>query len=387
MSKRHYDWLIVGAGFTGAVLANLIASQLNKRVLVIDRRDHIAGNAYDRPNEDGVLFHQYGPHIFHTNSSDVVDFLSRYTSWRPYEHRVVGLIDNRLIPVPFNLTSLDLCFGATKGARLKAALIAAYGAEVKVPILKLRNAEDPEIQDLAEFIYEKVFLNYTTKQWGLRPEELNASVTGRVPVHVSYDDRYFQDKFQAMPEEGYTPLFNRMIEHENITIGTSEDYFGLGSDVAFDNVVFTGPIDEFFRYELGALPYRSLRFEFESIVQTQHQPVGTVNYPNDMGFTRITEQRHLTGQTGLRTVLTLEYPQAHVPGETEPYYPIPREENQAHYRRYLELANREAPNVIFAGRLGDYQYYNMDQAVGHAMSIFRKRILKVEGAALETGVA
>ncbi len=375
MTRRHYDWLIVGAGFTGAVLAQQLASRAGKRVLIIDRRPHVAGNAYDRHDEDGVLFHQYGPHIFHTNAEAVFDYLSGFTQWRPYEHRVVAMINGRATPVPFNLTSLQICFDKAKADRLAARLVQTYGMDVKVPILKMRQAADPEIQELAAFIYDSVFLNYTTKQWGLTPEELSPAVTGRVPVHISYDDRYFQDAFQFMPLEGYSPLISRILATDGVTVATSEDYFALGADVRYDRMVFTGPIDEFFGFELGPLPYRSLTFEFRSIDQNRHQPCGTVNYPNEMAFTRITEQRHLTGQAGRRTVLTLEYPHAHEPGRTEPY-----DENQALYRRYMLKAKADAPHVIFAGRLGDYQYYNMDQAVGQAMSIFKKRIVAPEAA-------
>jgi UDP-galactopyranose mutase len=385
MTKRHYDWLIVGAGFTGAVLAHQLASQAGKRVLIIDRRDHIAGNAYDRLDENGVLFHQYGPHIFHTNAANIFDYLSQFTEWRPYEHRVVAMINGRLAPVPFNLTSLQICFSQAKADHLAARLVEIYGIDVKVPILKMREALDPDIRELAQFIYENVFLNYTTKQWDLTPEQLSPAVTGRVPVHVSYDDRYFQDTFQYMPTEGYSPLIGRMLAQDGVTIGTSEDYFALGSDISYDRMVFTGPIDQFFNFELGHLPYRSLNFEFRSIDQHNNQPCGTVNYPNEMAFTRITEQRHLTAQPGRRTVLTLEYPQAHSPGVTEPYYPIPRDENQALYRQYIQKAKTDAPEVIFAGRLGDYQYYNMDQAVGHALSIFRKRIIGAQDPADVTG--
>jgi UDP-galactopyranose mutase len=381
MTKRHYEWLIVGAGFTGAVLAEQIASQLDKNVLVIDRRGHVAGNAFDTHNEHDVLFHQYGPHIFHTNSAAIFEYLSNFTDWMPYEHRVVAMINNRLVPVPFNLTSLSICFPLTEADRLAKLLIDTYGMEVKVPILKMRESEDGGIRDLAEYIYKNVFFGYTTKQWGLTPEQLSPMVTGRVPVNISYDDRYFQDTYQYMPRSGYSALFSKLLSHDRITVGTSEDFFSLGSDITYENVVFTGPIDEFFHYEFGALPYRSLAFEFQTVRQGRHQPVGTVNYPNEMAFTRITEQRYLTGQQLPHTTLTLEFPRAHEPGVTEPYYPIPTDENQILYRRYLTNAAKQAANVTFAGRLGDYQYYNMDQAVGHALSIFRKRVLPHYGRA------
>ncbi len=380
--KRRYDWLIVGAGYTGAVVAERLASLCDKRVLVIDRREHIAGNAFDARNDDGILFHQYGPHIFHTNSDEIAGYLSRFTEWKPYEHRVLGVVDGRLIPIPFNLTSLEILFPAPEAARLGRLLVDAYGMDRKVPILKMRESAHAGVRDLADFIYRNVFEGYTTKQWALRPEELSPSVTARVPVHVSYDDRYFQDSFQKMPREGYTKMFERMLDHPNITVALGTDYETAKDEVLFDRMLYTGAIDEFFGYEFGPLPYRSLSFDFRTYRQRRHQSVGQVNYPVSHDYTRITEMGHLTGEWNGSTTVAIEYPIAHRPGETVPYYPIPRDENAAHHDRYVAFARKEAPDVLFAGRLGDYKYYNMDQAVGRALALFRKEILGLPAEAL-----
>lgn len=369
----RYDLLIVGAGCTGAVIAERMASQLDKKVLVIDRRDHIGGNAYDRRNEHGVMVHQYGPHIFHTNAQRVVDYLSKFTQWMVYEHRVVGLVDGRLIPIPFNLTSLAILFPRVEAELLSRLLVDSYGMEQKVPILKMLESPDHGMRELADFIYRNVFHGYTSKQWGLAPEQLSPSVTARVPVHVSYDDRYFQDRFQHMPKRGYTAMFERMLDHPNITVLLNAGYEVVKDQVDYDQLLYTGAIDEFFNYELGALPYRSLRFDFQTYKQRQHQPVAQVNYPMSHDFTRITEMGHLSQEWGETTTVAIEYPQAHKPGKTVPYYPVPRDENTAMHRRYLDFAAKEARNVVFGGRLGDYRYYNMDQAVAGALSLFAKR--------------
>jgi UDP-galactopyranose mutase len=367
------DWIIAGAGYTGAVLAERIASELDRKVLVVDRRPHIAGNAYDHAGEGGVLIHRYGPHIFHTNSEKVWAYLSRFTEWRPYEHHVLGQIDGRLVPIPFNLDSLEALFPTREAAQLSQLLIDTYGAEKSVPILKMRESGGA-LKDLADFIYAKVFENYTLKQWSLRPEELDPSVSARVPVRVSRDGRYFQDTFQAMPAEGYTKMFERILAHPNIEVATETDFRDLSESGA--KVIFTGPIDEYFGYEYGPLPYRSLRFHFYARPERQAQPVGTVNYPNDHAYTRITEFKHLTGQVCDGTVLVEEYPQAYEPGKNEPYYPIPTPGNAEKLRPYLDAARALEGKVWFAGRLGDYAYYNMDQACGRALALFEKQIVR-----------
>lgn len=373
-----YDFLIVGAGFTGAVLAERIASALDKRVLLIDRRPQIGGNAYDRLDADGVLVHLYGPHIFHTNAPRVADYLSRFTAWRPYEHRVRGLYEDRFVPLPINYTSLEMIFGEKEGGRLARLLAEAHGDGASVPILKLRDSEHAEIRRLAEFIYETFFLHYTSKQWDLTPEQLDASVSARVPVRLSRDDRYFLDSFQNMPAGGYTALFERMLAHPNIEIRLETALADIENAERFDRIIYTGPIDAFFDYALGALPYRSLRFDF-----TRNAGAGLVqaspveNYPTPRErhpYTRSTEFRHLTGQADVaHSTQVFEYPEAYAPGVNEPYYPIPREENRALYRRYAEKAARLG-TVLFAGRLGDYQYYNMDQAVARALTLFEREI-------------
>jgi len=370
---RRWDWLIVGAGFTGAVVAERIARELDQSVLVIDRRDHIAGNAFDYA-QDGLLVHRYGPHIFHTNSRRVWDYLSRFTDWRPYFHHVLAMIDGRAVPVPFNLNSIAALFPPRMADRLTDALISRFGFGRKVPILRLRDEADTDLRFLADFVYERVFEGYTLKQWNLRPEQLSPSVTARVPVLVSRDDRYFQDRYQAMPRAGYTALFSRLLDHPRIAVELGTDHAEAMSAAPDARVVFTGPIDAFFGYAHGHLPYRSLRFDRRSERPASGLPVGTVNYPNEFDFTRITDQRHLSGNLEANPLLITEYPEAFEPGRNEPYYPIPSDETAVLLARYQHEAEAVADRVLFAGRLGDYAYYNMDQACARALSLFEKRI-------------
>ena len=365
-----YDWLVVGAGYAGSVLAERLATQLDHKVLVVDRRPHFAGNAYDAPDGQGVVLHQYGAHIFHTNAQRVVDYLSNFTEWRPYEHRVLAMVDGKKIPVPYNLTSLGMTFPAERAARLEKLLVAHAGPGANLPILRLREETTGELRDLAEYIYENVYLNYTLKQWELDPAELAATVLSRVPVRVDHDDRYFQDTWQKMPAAGYTEMFRRMLDHPNIRLETGVDWRDLGTGDTWERVIYTGPIDEYFEWRHGELPYRSLRFEHEELSTEWFQEVGVVNYPNEPGFTRIIEQKHLTGQSAPVTTITREYPQRHVPGENEPYYPVPREANRELFRRYREEADKLDGRVVFVGRLADYQYYNMDQVAARALMVF-----------------
>jgi UDP-galactopyranose mutase len=373
-----HRWIVVGAGFTGAVIAERIASQLNERVLVVDRRDHVAGNAFDCLNEDGVLIHRYGPHIFHTNSDRVWNYLQKFSSWRPYEHKVLASVDGARIPLPFNLNSIDRCFPASDAAKYRRLLIERFGEDARVPVLSLRQEQHSDLRALGDYVYKKIFLHYTIKQWGLRPEQLSPSVTARVPILVGRDDRYFQDKYQAMPARGYAALFQSILTHSRIEVrlnshfGQSE-YAAARKENPGVRIVFTGPIDEFFGRCFGALPYRSLRFEHEVFAERFRQPVGTINFPNDHGYTRATEIKHVTGQEHGKTVITYEYPEQYSPGLNEPYYPVPRDETQELLNRYLEHA-RKWPDVFFCGRLGDYKYYNMDQAIGAALSLFEKKI-------------
>ncbi|MFD2237511.1 UDP-galactopyranose mutase [Aureimonas populi] len=371
---KKYDWLIVGAGFTGAVIAERIATQLDQRVLIVDRRDHIAGNAFDTRNEAGNLIHLYGPHIFHTNSPKVFHHLSRFTRWRPYFHHVLGHVDGRFVPVPFNLETLDQLFPQAMAQRMADALVAHFGFGTKVPITKLRQAEGDEMSFLADYIYDKLFLNYTMKQWGCTPEQLDASVTARVPIVISRDSRYFGDIYQAMPVDGYTAMFERMLDHPNIDIELGVDFAHLKDAPPADRIVYTGPIDEFFGHCEGALPYRSLRFEFETHAGGRVQPVGTVNYPNEFDFTRITDFSHLTGETHSHTTTVCEFPQAYVAGENDPYYPVPSPETKSRVQPYRQMAQELKGKVWFAGRLADYVYYNMDQACARGLSLFEKEL-------------
>ncbi len=372
MTRR--DWLIVGAGFTGAVLAERIASELDQSVLVIDRRNHIGGNAYDS-REDALLVHRYGPHIFHTNSTRVWEYLSRFTEWRPYFHHVLGIVDGKHVPVPFNLNSILALFPPRMADRLCETLVQRYGFGQKVPILKLRAEQEPDLRFLADYVYSKVFEGYTLKQWGMRPEDLGPGVTARVPILISRDDRYFQDRYQAMPRDGYTALFRRLLDHPRITVELGSEYSDAMASTRFDRVIFTGPIDEFFDYSHGPLPYRSLRFERRSEARHAGLPVGTVNYPNEFEFTRISDQRHLSGELDAAPLLITEYPGQYVPGVNEPYYPIPTEATGALLARYQTDATELEGKVFFAGRLGDYSYYNMDQACARALVLFEKRIV------------
>ena len=382
--KEQYDVLAVGAGYAGAVAARALAEK-GKRVLVLERRSHVAGNAYDRPDEAGVLIHQYGPHIFHTNNKTVFDWLSRFTQWRDYQHRVVADIPDgqggRLrYPVPFNLTSLETAFGTEEGRRLGEKLIAAYGAEKKVTILELRQNPDPEIASLADYVYEHVFVHYTMKQWGQTPEEIDPNTTARVPVFLSRDDRYFQDTYQGMPLEGYTPMFEKMLDHPNIAVELGTDALKRlelsGEQILVDGEAFAGPViytgqaDELFGFRFGPLPYRTLDFDFETLPQDDFQGYGTVNYTVDEDFTRITEFKHLTGQVlpGVTTIVR-EYSKAYSGAQDEtPYYAIINPENNALYAKYQQEAGKFG-NLYLLGRLAEYKYYNMDAIAARALEL------------------
>ena len=382
--EQKFDVLIAGAGYAGAVAARALADR-GKRVLVLERRPHIGGNAYDRPDGAGVLIHQYGPHIFHTNDRRVFDWLSRFTEWRDYQHRVVAdLPDGKggrmTYPVPFNLTSLETAYGPERGRALGDKLMAAYGAERKVTILELRQSEDPEIRRVADYVYEHVFVHYTMKQWGQTPEEIDPNTTARVPVFLSRDDRYFQDTYQGMPLEGYTPMFERMLDHPNITVELSTDVLDRldlsGEVLKVDGAPFAGPViytgqaDELFAFRFGPLPYRTLDFQFETLPQDDFQGYGTVNYTVDRDYTRITEFKHLTGQVkpGVTTIVE-EYSRSYTgaPGEI-PYYAIINPANNALYAQYQAEAD-QFPNLYLLGRLAEYKYYNMDAIAGRALDL------------------
>jgi len=369
-----YDWLIVGAGFSGAVLAERIATQLDQRVLVIDRRPHAAGNAHDFLDAAGVLVHGYGPHIFHTNAQRVWDYLSRFTAWRPYEHRVRAAVEDKQIPVPFNLTSLAMLLPAAAAKRLEDKVRRCYAEGAQVPMLKMLEHRDAELRQLARHVYETIFLGYTIKQWALRPEELAPSVTGRIPIRINRDDRYFLDRFQAMPADGYTRLFQRLLNHRNIRVELGVDWRELPRSVRYKRMAYTGPIDAFFDYAYGPLAYRSVRLEFQTLEQERVQEVAQINYPDGQPYTRQTEFKHMTGQRLACTSLSREFPQPHVPGQTEPFYPIPRQQNRAIFQKYRREAMKLGRSVVFCGRLADYQYYNMDQIVGRALGVFEQEI-------------
>ena len=370
-ARETYDYLVIGAGFAGAVLAERLASGMGKRVLVVDKRPHIAGNAYDYYNEHGILVHLYGPHIFHTQSEKVFNYLSQFTEWRTYEHKVLASVDGKLVPIPINLDTINQLYGLN----LDAAGMEAFLAERAEPRAEIRTSEDIVVSKVGRELYEKFFKNYTRKQWGVDPSELDASVAGRIPVRLDRDDRYFSDTFQTMPLEGYTRMFERMLSNPKITVMLSTDYREIMDDYPNVKTVYTGPIDEFFDYRFGKLPYRSLRFEHETHAQEQLQSVGVVNYPNDHKYTRVTEFKHLTGQEHPKTSIVYEYPQS----EGDPYYPIPRPENARLYEMYRELAD-STPNVYFCGRLANYKYFNMDQVVAQALHLYRN-IAEEEAAA------
>lgn len=360
-----YDVLVVGAGFAGSVLAERLAAGSGQRVLLIDRRDHVGGNAYDEQDAAGILIHKYGPHIFHTNSQDVWDYLSRFTRWRAYEHRVLASVRDRLLPIPINRTTLNGLYGLDLRDDAQAAAFLAARAE---PVAEIRTSEDVVVAAVGRELYETFFRGYTRKQWGLDPAELDRSVTARVPTRTSTDDRYFQDRFQAMPAEGYTAMFERMLEHPLIDIELGVDHADVARRVTVGHTIFTGPVDEYFGHRFGPLPYRCLSFRHETHDRAQFQPVAVVNYPlEDTPYTRITEYKHLTGQRHAKTSISYEFSSA----TGDPYYPIPNAAAQALYKQYEALADAEA-DVSFVGRLATYRYYNMDQVVGQALATYRR---------------
>jgi UDP-galactopyranose mutase len=357
-----FDYLIVGAGYAGSVLAERLARGSGKQVLLIDRRSHIGGNAYDHYDDAGILVHRYGPHIFHTNSKEVFDYLSRFTEWRQYQHKVLASVDGQLVPIPINLDTINKLYGLNLSSFQMEEFLASR-AEQKD---KIHTSEDVVVSKVGRELYEKFFRGYTRKQWGLDPSELDAQVTARVPTRCNRDDRYFTDTYQVMPRYGFTRMFANMLDHPNIKIMLNTDYRDVKDSLPYRELIYTGPVDEFFDFQYGKLPYRCLEFKHETLNQGQYQPVAVVNYPNDYGFTRVTEFKHLTGQEHPKTSIVYEYPQA----EGDPYYPIPRRENAEIYRQYHELA--EQAGVHFVGRLATYKYYNMDQVVAQALTLYAR---------------
>ena len=375
--------IIIGCGFAGATVARKLAEK-GYEVKIYEKRDHIGGNCYDCNDEHGILVHQYGPHIFHTNSDIVFDFLSKYTKWYDYSHEVVGNVYGKIIPIPFNLNTLNIVFGEEKGNKLKEELVNTYGMEARVPILELQKSESEGIREVADYVYENIFLKYTMKQWNQKPEEVDTSVTARVPVLISYDNRYFQDKYQGMPLDGYTKLFENMLDHENISVELGIDAkdilefdfdkktISVDGKVFEGPIIFTGAIDMFFDYKLGQLPYRSLEFKFEHYNQEYYQEKGVVNYTVSEDYTRITEFKYLTGQVCDHTTIIKEYPKKYEDPQTQvPYYAILSDENKALHQKYADLV-KEFNNFHLLGRLAQYRYYNIDGIVLEALNLVKE---------------
>lgn len=378
----HWDYLIVGAGFSGLVLAERFATQLGKRSLILEKRDHVGGNANDYYDEAGVLVHQYGPHYFRTNSSKIKDYLSQFTEWQPVDYQILSYTEGRYWNFPINLNTFEQLIGHESTSEA----FAQYLEEKRVLIDNPKNSEEVIISQVGWELYKKFFLGYTLKQWKRHPKDLDASVCGRIPIRTNRDDRYLKESFQALPKQGYHRLFENMITAagNKVAIRLNTDYRDVLHEVTFDKLIFTGMIDEFYDCKFGRLPYRSLRFEHESFsadaLQERAaisgkaglwQPAMQVNYPNDEAFTRIVEMKHATQQDCSTTTIVREYPDDFIPDKREPYYPIPNDETAALYRKYKTLADAEK-NVYFVGRLATYRYYNMDQVVGMALSCFER---------------
>ncbi len=366
-----FDYLIVGAGFAGSVLAERLARGLGKRVLICDQRSHIGGNAYDEYDAAGILVHRYGPHIFHTNSAVVFDYLSKFTQWRDYEHRVLAKVDGQLLPMPINLDTINRLYGWDLDSPGMEKFLASV-AERRDPV---RTSEDVVLSRVGSDLYEKFFRNYTRKQWALDPSELDAQVAARIPVRTNRDDRYFTDEFQAMPKRGFTRLFENLLDHPNISILLNTDYREIADEVPYRSMIYSGPIDEFFDFRFGKLPYRSLEFRHETHDRARFQPAAVVNFPNDHDYTRITEFKYLTGQDHRQTSIVYEFPRA----EGDPYYPIPQAANASLYSRYRSLAET-MPKVRFVGRLATYRYYNMDQVIAQALTVYKSIAGESRGA-------
>jgi len=360
-----FDYLIVGAGFAGSVLAERLAQGSKKKVLICDKRSHIGGNAYDHYNESGILVHKYGPHIFHTNSREVFEYLSRFTECRPYQHRVKASVDGQIVPIPINLDTINKLYGLS----LTSFELAEFFKKVAEPCAQIKTSEDVVVSSVGRELYEKFFRNYTRKQWGLDPSELDAAVTSRVPTRTNRDDRYFTDTYQAMPAHGFTRMFENMLDHPNIKIMLNCDYREIEKEIPYREMIYTGPVDSYFDYRYGKLPYRSLSFKHETHDQQVYQTAPVVNYPNDQLYTRVTEFKYLTGQEHAKTSVVFEFPQS----EGDPYYPVPRKENASLYAKYKGLADG-VEGVHFVGRLATYKYYNMDQIVAQALTVYAKMV-------------
>ncbi|MEO0286413.1 MAG: UDP-galactopyranose mutase [candidate division WOR-3 bacterium] len=381
-SREDFDFIIVGAGLAGSVMAERIANVLNKKVLIIEQRDHIGGNCYDYKSKEGIIIHKYGPHIFHTDFDEVFRYLSNFTEWSTYEHRVLAYVDGKKVPVPFNFTSMDMLLSSDMSIRLKEKLISKFGEGSRVPIIRLLEDNDEDLKLLGDFIYKKIFLNYTLKQWGKKPEEIDQRVISRVPIVVGRDDRYFGDKYQAMPKEGYTIIFQRMLSNPNIKIMLNTNFKNILqvdkvskriyflSEEFKGKLIYTARLDELFDYAFGVLPYRSLNFEVLNLNKPYFQEVAVVNYPNEFDYTRITEYKHLHPVETQCTTIVYEYPEEYTVGKI-PYYPMFTREAQEKYSKYLELASN-FENLILLGRLAEYKYYDMDDVVKRALEVFEE---------------
>lgn len=365
--------IVVGCGFSGAVIANLIADKLNQKVIIIDKKNHIAGNSYDYRDKNNIMIHKYGSHIFHTNNEKVWSFLKRFSDFNNYIHKVDVVIDGKKVQIPFNFNTLYQLFPETTAKKIKEKLLEKYNYGAKIPILEFQKQNDEDLKFLAKYVYEKIFLNYTIKQWGLKPNEIDKTITSRVPLCLDNDNRYFQDKYQGIPINGYTNLIEKIVNHPNIKVVLNSDYKNFKKQnselIKNSRIFYTGSIDEFFDYEYGMLPYRSLKFEFEEHNKEFYQSCACINYPNDFSFTRIHEFKYYLGDKSNKTMIAKEYPQKFKFEENERYYPIINEENIKLYNKYLKKAEN-FKNIYFLGRLGDYKYYNMDLAVLRAIELF-----------------
>lgn len=374
------DYIIIGAGLAGSVSANILATKYNKKVIIIEKRNHIGGNCYDFKDENNILIHKYGPHLFHTNNKEVIDYLSNFTSWNIYNHEVLAYIDGKKVPIPFNLNTLYEVFPQSKAKTLENKLLETYGFNSKVAILELKKSTDKDLQFLADFVYEKIFVNYTAKQWGMKPEDMDGAVTARVPIFIGRDNRYFNDSYQLLPFNGYTSMINNMLNHKNIKLMLNtnfkevcflkdKDFYLFGSKFE-GKVIYTGQIDELFDCKFGELPYRSVDMKFETCEQEYFQEKATINYPNDYDFTRITEFKHIHPTNSSKTTILKEYPQEYIKNKNTPYYPIFTEENQKKYNQYLEYS-KEFENLLLIGRLAEYKYYDMDDIVERVLEVLK----------------
>jgi UDP-galactopyranose mutase len=381
-----FNYIVVGAGFAGSVIAERIANILNQKVLIIEKRNHIGGNCYDFKDENNIIVHKYGPHLFHTDYKEVFDYLSNFTEWIIYHHKVLAFIDGKKVPIPFNFNSIEMLFPNVLSNRIIEKLLKRFKYGAKIPILELKKESDEDLKFLADFVYEKVFKNYTAKQWGLKPEEISPEVTARVPIFIGRDDRYFNDKYQAIPKDGYTKIFKRMLNHPNIKIMLNTDFkevlsidiqskkiYFMGQEFK-GKLIFTGMIDELFDFKYGYLPYRSLDLRFETVDQEYYQEVAVVNYPSDYDFTRITEFKHIHPTESKKTTILKEFPKAYKPKVDIPYYPVFTKEYQELYSMYKEEAER-FENIILVGRLAEYRYYDMDDVVKKALEVFEERVI------------